>query len=111
MRKEQQRSLLMENELDNSSKQAVISMFKESVDETCEIQSISVNDGKTIIVGNVSLEIKYQITINNNENESFCNLWLSDNQIELTEAVVNIMSKLYFFYQNELKKYIRENII
>jgi hypothetical protein len=86
-------------------------MFKNSVDETTSVEAITMNEGIFKASGVISLELRFDITITNNDNQNICNIWFSNNTIELSVSIVDLVSKLYSFFSVELNDYVRQNLI
>jgi len=110
IRTEHTRKVLVEN-IDDTTKNSIVDMFKNSVDETTSIDAVSVNTGIFKATGMISLELRFDMTINNNDNETICNIWFTNNMVELTQSIVDILSKLFGFFSTELREYVRQNLI
>lgn len=107
----QHRFVTLNESIDDTTKNTIIGMFKDNVDETTNIESVSLTDGIFKTNGLISLEIRFDITITNSDNSTICNLWFPNNTIELTKTSANIIVGLYNYFNNTLVKYVRENII
>jgi hypothetical protein len=102
--------LILEN-IDDTTKNIILNMFKKSIDETTSLEGITMNEGTFKANGIISLELRFDITITNNDNQNICNIWFPNNTIELSSSIVDLISRLYSFYSIELTEYIRQNLI
>ena len=104
------KTILLES-IDDTTKNVIIKMFKDGVDETTNVEAISLSDGVFKSSGIISLEIRYEITVSNNDNETICNIWFPNNVIELTNSSSTQIVNLFNFFNGTLVEYVRQNLI